>query len=362
MNAEFLSALKDLGREKGIDEEIILEAIEAALISAYKKNFGSLQNVRVTVDRESGEFKVFARKEVVEEVFNDRSEISLEDAKKIHPNYVLGDIIETEVIPKDFGRIAAQTAKQVVVQRIREEERGMIYNEFSNRESDIVTGTIQRIENKNYFIDLGKIEAILAPTEQIAGEEYEIFDRIKTYIVEVKKSAKGPQIMVSRTHPGLLKRLFELEVPEIQDGIVEIKSVAREAGMHSKIAVYSNDETVDCVGACVGPKGARVQAIVNELRGEKIDIVNWSKDPAYYIASALSPAKVVDVQVNETEKKACVIVPDYQLSLAIGKEGQNARLAAKLTGWKIDIKSESQAKEANISYEEQDFGFEDAEV
>lgn len=362
MNAEFLSALKDLGREKGIDEEIILEAIEAALISAYKKNFGSLQNVRVTVDRESGEFKVFARKEVVEEVFNDRSEISLEDAKKIHPNYVLGDIIETEVIPKDFGRIAAQTAKQVVVQRIREEERGMIYNEFSNRESDIVTGTIQRIENKNYFIDLGKIEAILAPTEQIAGEEYEIFDRIKTYIVEVKKSAKGPQIMVSRTHPGLLKRLFELEVPEIQDGIVEIKSVAREAGMRSKIAVYSNDETVDCVGACVGPKGARVQAIVNELRGEKIDIVNWSKDPAYYIASALSPAKVVDVQVNETEKKACVIVPDYQLSLAIGKEGQNARLAAKLTGWKIDIKSESQAKEANISYEEQDFGFEDAEV
>lgn len=362
MNAEFLSALKDLGREKGIDEEIILEAIEAALISAYKKNFGSLQNVRVTVDRESGEFKVFARKEVVEEVFNDRSEISLDDAKKIHPNYVLGDIIETEVIPKDFGRIAAQTAKQVVVQRIREEERGMIYNEFSNRESDIVTGTIQRIENKNYFIDLGKIEAILAPTEQIAGEEYEIFDRIKTYIVEVKKSAKGPQIMVSRTHPGLLKRLFELEVPEIQDGIVEIKSVAREAGMRSKIAVYSNDETVDCVGACVGPKGARVQAIVNELRGEKIDIVNWSKDPAYYIASALSPAKVVDVQVNETEKKACVIVPDYQLSLAIGKEGQNARLAAKLTGWKIDIKSESQAKEANISYEEQDFGFEDAEV
>lgn len=355
MNAEFLSALKDLGREKGIDEEIILEAIETALISAYKKNFGFLQNVRVNVDRESGEVKVFARKEVVEEVFNDRSEISLKEAQKIHPNYVLGDIIETEVIPKDFGRIAAQTAKQVVVQRIREEERGMIYDEFSNRESDIVTGTIQRIENKNYLIDLGKIEAILAPTEQIAGEEYAIFDRIKTYIVEVKKSAKGPQIMVSRTHPGLLKRLFELEVPEIQDGIVEIKSVAREAGARSKIAVYSNDETVDCVGACVGPKGARVQAIVTELRGEKIDIVNWSKDAAEYIASALSPAKVVDVQVMETEKKAAVIVPDYQLSLAIGKEGQNARLAAKLTGWKIDIKSESQAKEAGIVYEKREF-------
>lgn len=362
MNAELLSALKDLGREKGIDEEIILEAIEAALISAYKKNFGSLQNVRVTIDRLTGEFKVYARKEVVDEVFNDRSEISLEDAQKLRPDYVLGDIIETEVIPKDFGRIAAQTAKQVVVQRIREEERGLIYNEFSNRESDIVTGTIQRIENKAYYIDLGKIEAVLAPTEQIAGEEYQIFDRIKTYIVEVKKTAKGPQIMVSRTHPGLLKRLFELEVPEIQDGVVEIKSVAREAGARSKIAVYSNDETVDCVGACVGPKGARVQAIVNELRGEKIDIVNWSKDPEYYIASALSPAKVVDVQANEAEKKAQVIVPDYQLSLAIGKEGQNARLAAKLTGWKIDIKSESQAREAGIDYEDQHYGFEDMEV
>lgn len=362
MNAELLSALKDLGREKGIDEEVILEAIEAALISAYKKNFGSLQNVRVVIDRETGEFKVFARKEVVEEVVSDRTEISLVEAQKIRPDYALGDIIEIEVIPKDFGRIAAQTAKQVVVQRIREEERGMIYNEFSNRESDIVTGTIQRIENKNYFIDLGKVEAVLAPTEQINGEEYQIYDRIKTYIVEVKKSAKGPQIMVSRTHPGLLKRLFELEVPEIQEGIVEIKSVAREAGMRSKIAVYSNDETVDCVGACVGPKGARVQAVVNELRGEKIDIVNWSKDPECYIASALSPAKVIDVQANEVEKKAQVIVPDYQLSLAIGKEGQNARLAAKLTGWKIDIKSETQAQEAGIVYEQQNYGIEDAEV
>lgn len=362
MNLELLEALHDLGKEKGIEADVILEAIEAALISAYKKNFGSLQNVRVTVDKGTGEFKVYARKEVVEELFNDRSEITLTDALKVNPSYVLGDVIESEVTPRDFGRIAAQTAKQVVVQRIREAERGMIYDEFSNRESDIVTGTIQRIENKNYFIDLGKIEAILAPTEQIASEEYHTFDRIKTYIVEVKKSAKGPQIMVSRTHPGLLKRLFELEVPEIQEGIVEIKSIAREAGARSKIAVYSNDEAVDCVGACVGTKGARVQAIVTELRGEKIDIVNWSKNPEEYIASALSPSKVVDVQVDEEEKKAKVIVPDYQLSLAIGKEGQNARLAAKLTGWKIDIKSESQAQEAGIDYVQRDFGNEDLEV
>ena len=237
------------------------------------------------------------------------------------------------------------------MQRIREAERGMIYSEFSERESDIVTGTIQRIENRNYYIDLGKIEAVLGPSEQIPGESYAMFDRIKTYIVEVRKSAKGPQIMVSRTHPGLLKRLFELEVPEIQDGVVEIKSVAREAGARSKLSVYSHDENVDCIGA----KGARVQAIVDELRGEKIDIVKWSEDPGIYIANALSPAKVIDVQINEEEKKARVIVPDYQLSLAIGKEGQNARLAAKLTGWKIDIKSESQAQEAGIDYEEQDY-------
>jgi N utilization substance protein A len=255
----------------------------------------------------------------------------------------LEDIIELEVTPKDFGRIAAQTAKQVVVQRIREAERGIIYEEFSNREGDIVTGIIQRTEQKNVFIDLGKAEAILAPSEQIAGESYRQWDRIKTYITEVRKTTKGPQILVSRTHPGLLKRLFELEVPEIHDGVVEIKSVSREPGLRSKIAVYSRDENVDPVGACVGHKGMRVQTIVNELRGEKIDIVKWSPDPAKYIANALSPAKVVEVDINEIEKVSKVVVPDYQLSLAIGKEGQNARLAAKLTGWKIDIKSESQA-------------------
>ncbi|MFZ7104639.1 MAG: transcription termination factor NusA [Peptococcaceae bacterium] len=352
MNLELIQALKDLEKEKGIDSEIIIEAIEAALISAYKKNFGSLQNVRVSIDRITGEIKVYARKQVVEQVEDDRTEVSLADARKINPNYETDDIVESEVTPKNFGRIAAQTAKQVVVQRIREAERALIYDEFSNRESDIVTGTIQRLEAKNVFIDLGKTEAVLTPTEQIPGETYNIHERVKAYIVEVRKTPKGPQIIVSRTHPGLLKRLFELEVPEIHDGVVEIKSVSREAGSRSKISVYSHDENVDPVGACVGPKGMRVQTIVNELKGEKIDIVKWDKDMAVYIANSLSPAKVVDVQVNEDDKKARVIVPDYQLSLAIGKEGQNARLAAKLTGWKIDIKSETQAREAGIVFDE----------
>ena len=355
MSTELLQALHDLGKEKGIEPEIILEAVEAALISAYKKNFGSAQNVQVNIDSVKGEFHVYTCYNVVEEVSNEKTEISLEEAQKRNPGYQVGDVINEEVTPRNFGRIAAQTAKQVVVQRIREAERGMIYNEFSERESDIVTGTVQRIENRNYYIDLGKIEAVLGPNEQIPGESYEMFERIKAYIVEVRKSAKGPQIMVSRTHPGLLKRLFELEVPEIQDGVVEIKSVAREAGYRSKLSVYSHDENVDCIGACIGAKGARVQAIVDELRGEKIDIVKWNEDPSIYISNALSPAKVLDVQVNEDEKKAQVIVPDYQLSLAIGREGQNARLAAKLTGWKIDIKSESQAQEAGIDYEEREY-------
>ncbi|WP_425060900.1 Transcription termination/antitermination protein NusA [Sporomusa carbonis] len=346
MNAEFMQAFEQLGREKGIAPEVLFDAIEAALISAYKRNFGSAQNVRVSLDRSTGEIHVYARKNVVQDVSDPRLELSLNEAKMIDPRYELDDIVELEVTPKNFGRIAAQTAKQVVVQRIREAERGMIYEEFSNRESDIVTGIVQRIEQKNVFIDLGKAEAILAPSEQIADEIYKHGDRLKTYIVEVKKTTKGPQILVSRTHPGLLKRLFELEVPEIHDGVVEIKSVAREPGLRSKIAVYSRDETVDPVGACVGHKGMRVQTIVNELKGEKIDIVKWNADPAKYIANALSPAKVVSVEVQEAEKMSRVVVPDYQLSLAIGKEGQNARLAAKLTGWKIDIKSESQAAQS----------------
>ncbi len=339
-----MQAFEQLGREKGIAPEVLFDAIEAALISAYKRNFSSAQNVRVALDRDTGVIHVYARKAVVEEVADPRLEISLPEARELDPRYELEDVVELEVTPKNFGRIAAQTAKQVVVQRIREAERGIIYEEYSSRESDIVTGIVQRIEAKNVFVDLGKAEAILQPSEQIPGEVYRHGDRLKTYIIEVKKTTKGPQILVSRTHPGLLKRLFELEVPEIHDGIVEIKSVAREPGLRSKIAVHSRDENVDPVGSCVGHKGMRVQTIVNELKGEKIDIVKWNADPGKYIANALSPAKVVAVDVNETEKASRVIVPDYQLSLAIGKEGQNARLAAKLTGWKIDIKSESQVQ------------------
>lgn len=353
----FLTTLRELSVEKGIDEEVLFEAIEAALISAYKRNFGSAQNVRVTLSRETGQYHVYAIKTVVEDPEDEITEISLAQAQTIRPDYEIGDVIEIEVTPANFGRIAAQTAKQVVVQRIREAERGIIYEEFSSRESDIITGLVQRIENRNVFIDLGKTEAVLTPAEQIPGEAYQHGDRIKAYIVEVKKTNKGPQIVVSRTHPGLLKRLFELEVPEIQEGIVEIKSVAREPGHRSKIAVYSKDESVDPVGSCVGYRGMRVQAIVDELGSEKIDIVKWNENSAKFIANALSPAKVVSVAVNEDEKVSRVVVPDYQLSLAIGKEGQNARLAAKLTGWKIDIKSETQA-----AGEELDAGMSEVEV
>ncbi len=344
MSAELIHALEQLEKEKGIDKEILIEAIEAALISAYKRNFGSTQNVKITFDRASGDVRVYALKRVVEMPENDLLDISLEDAKKISKKLEIEDTAEVEVTPKKFGRIAAQTAKQVVVQRIREAERGIIFDEFLNKESDIVTGIVQRAERKNIIIDLGKTEAILAPSEQTPGEEYRFNQRIKTYIIEVKKSTKGPQIAVSRTHPGLVKRLFELEVPEIHDGVVEIKSISREPGSRTKIAVFSKDDNVDPVGACVGQKGGRVQAIVDELRGEKIDIIKWSSNPEEFISSSLSPAKVIRVDVNEEEKSAKVTVPDYQLSLAIGKEGQNARLAAKLTGWKIDIKSESQLR------------------
>jgi len=345
MNTEFLTALKDLEKEKGIAADILLEAIEAALLSAYRRNFGSLQNARVVIDRENGDFKVYAQHTVVEEVTDPRQEISLEEARRIDPRYEPGDIVEKEVTPRNFGRIAAQTAKQVVVQRIREAERNIVYESYSNREGDIINGVVQRVEQKNVFIELGKTEAVLPPSEQMPGEEYRPGTRLKLYIVEVRRTNKGPQIHVSRTHPGLLKRLFELEVPELAEGLVELKSVAREAGYRSKIAVYSRDENVDPVGACVGPKGARVQAIVNELNGEKIDIIKWNSDASKYVAASLSPARVVAVEIWEEEKIARVIVPDHQLSLAIGKEGQNARLAAKLTGWKIDIKSESQMEE-----------------
>ncbi len=346
MSAELILALEQLEKEKGIKKEIIIEAIEAALISAYKKNFGSAMNVKVSIDRITGDVKVFGLRKVAEVPDMDQMDISVDEALKLNPTLSVGDIAEMEVTPRSFGRIAAQTAKQVVVQKLREAERGIIYDEFYNKESDIVTGIIQRIEKRNVIVDLGKTEAVLSPSEQTPGEEYRFNERLKSYIIEVKKTTKGPQIMISRTHPGLVKRLFELEVPEIHDGTVEIKSISREPGSRTKIAVYSKDENVDPVGACVGQKGTRVQAIVDELRGEKIDIIKWSNDPKEYISSSLSPAKVVRVDVNEEEKAARVVVPDYQLSLAIGKEGQNARLAAKLTGWKIDIKSESQLRQS----------------
>lgn len=342
MNFEFTEALEQIEKDKGIAKEVLIDAVEAALISSYKRNFGSAQNVRVEINRETGEVHVYAQKKITDDVIDDLLEIDIEDARKINPKYDVGDIFESEVTPRNFGRIAAQTAKQVVVQRIREAERGIVFEEFINRESEIITGEVSRVAKGNVYISLGRTEAILGPSEQIPNEEYQHADRIKCYIVEVKKTTKGPQILLSRTHPGLVKRLFELEVPEIHDGTVEIKSISREAGSRAKIAVYSKDPNVDAVGACVGPKGARVQTIVDELKGEKIDIIKFSEDPKEFISSSLSPAKVVLCEVNSEEKTAKVVVPDYQLSLAIGKEGQNARLAAKLTGWKIDIKSESQ--------------------
>jgi transcription termination/antitermination protein NusA len=353
MSSEIMDALTNLAKEKGISSEVIIEALEAALITAYKRNFNQAQNVRIDLSAEKGSVRVFARKEVVEEVSDSRLEISLEEAQKINPAYEIGDFVEIEVTPRDFGRVAAQTAKQVVTQRVREAERGIIYSEFIDREEDIMTGIVQRQDSRFIYVSLGKVEALLPVSEQMPNETYKPHDRIKVYITKVEKTTKGPQIFVSRTHPGLLKRLFELEVPEIFDGIVEIKSVAREAGDRSKISVYSENPEVDPVGACVGPKGARVQTIVNELKGEKIDIVQWSEDPVEFVANALSPSKVLDVMVNEEEKATTVVVPDYQLSLAIGKRGQNARLAAKLTGWKIDIKSESDARELGIYPREQ---------
>ncbi|PLR97240.1 transcription termination factor NusA [Bacillus sp. T33-2] len=355
MSSELLDALTLLEKEKGISRDILIEAIEAALISAYRRNFNQAQNVRIDLNLGSGSMRVFARKEVVEEVFDPRLEIDLDEAKKLNPNYQVEDVVELEVTPKDFGRIAAQTAKQVVTQRVREAERGIIYSEFIDREEDIMTGIVQRQDSKFIYVSLGKIEAILPANEQMPNEQYKPHDRIKVFITKVEKTTKGPQIFVSRTHPGLLKRLFEIEVPEIYDGTVEIKSVAREAGDRSKISVHSDNPEVDPVGSCVGPKGTRVQAIVNELKGEKIDIVKWSDDPVVFVANALSPSKVLDVIVSEDEKATTVIVPDYQLSLAIGKRGQNARLAAKLTGWKIDIKSESEARESGIFPREDDF-------
>lgn len=348
MSSELFDAMNYLEKEKGIDKNLLLEALDAALISAYKKNFNSATNVRVDINEEEGNMKVFARKTIVEEVLDPQQEISLESAKEIDPNYDLEDVIEVEVTPMDFGRIAAQAAKQVVTQRVREAERGIIYGEYVDREEDVMTGIIQRKDPRFVYVNLGKIEARLPEGEQMPAETYEVHNRLKVFVTKVENSNKGPHIYVSRTHPGLLKRLFEMEVPEIYDGTVEVISVAREAGDRSKISVYADNPEIDPVGSCVGQRGQRVQAIVNELKGEKIDIVQWSEDPVEYVSNALSPSKVVEVLVDEADKATTVIVPDYQLSLAIGKRGQNARLAAKLTGWKIDIKSESEARESGL--------------
>ncbi len=352
MNRELFDAMNYLEKEKGINKDILMEALEAALISAYKKNFKSATNVRVDLNEEAGTMGVFAQKEIVEEVEDHHQHISLEEAHSINPAYEIGDVVEIEVTPRDFGRIAAQAAKQVVTQRVREAERGIIYNEYIDREEDIMNGTIQRMDGRFIYVNLGKVEAKLPESECMPTETYNVHDRIKVFVTKVENTNKGPNIFVSRTHPGLLKRLFEMEVPEIYDGTVEVKSVAREAGDRSKISVHAEDPEIDPVGSCVGQKGQRVQTIVDELKGEKIDIVEWSEDPVVYVSNSLSPSKVIQVIVDEDEKATTVIVPDYQLSLAIGKRGQNARLAAKLTGWKIDIKSESEAKEEGLISEE----------
>ncbi len=344
---ELMIALEQIEKEKGISKDVIIEAIEKSLLDACKKDFGKSDNVTVNMDRETGAIEVYAAKTVVDEVMDDAAEIAIEKALMISKKYVVGDVVNVEITPKNFGRIAAQQARSVIVQTIKEEEKKALYEHFYCKEKDVVTGVVQRYVGKNISVSLDdKMDALLMENEQVKSEHYRPTDRIKLYIVEVKETNKGPKVVVSRTHPELVKRLFEKEVTEVADGTVEIKSISREAGSRSKIAVWSNDPNVDPVGACVGMNGNRVNTIVDDLKGEKIDIITWNENPAIFIENALSPSKVVDVKVDEEEKSAQVIVPDYQLSLAIGKEGQNARLAARLTGYKIDIKSESQAREA----------------
>lgn len=359
--SELMLALEQIEKEKGISKDIIVEAIEKSLLDACKKDFGKSDNVTVNMDRETGDIEVFAAKTVVETVEDDATEISLEKALMISKKYAVGDTVNVEITPKNFGRIAAQQARSVIVQTIKEEEKKALYEHFYCKEKDVVTGVVQRYVGKNISVSLDdKMDALLMENEQIKGEHYRPTDRIKLYIVEVKETNKGPKVIVSRTHPELVKRLFEKEVTEVADGTVEIKSISREAGSRSKIAVWSNDPNVDPVGACVGMNGNRVNTIVDDLKGEKIDIITWNEDPAIFIENALSPSKVVSVDVDEEEKSARVVVPDYQLSLAIGKEGQNARLAARLTGFKIDIKSESQARDA-YGYDYDNGEYEDGE-
>ena len=351
---ELLEALTILEKEKNISKETLLEAIENSLLTACKNHFGKADNVHVTIDPETCDFSVYADRTVVEHVEDPALEISLVDAQKTNTNAEIGDVMKVEIQSKEFGRIATQNAKNVILQKIREEERKVLYDQYYGIEKEVVTGIVQRVMGKNVSINLGKADAVLTENEQVKGEVFKPTERVKVYILEVKDTPKGPRIVVSRTHPGLVKRLFESEVAEVRDGTVEIKSIAREAGSRTKIAVWSNDPDVDAVGACVGMNGARVGAVVNELHGEKIDIINWDENPAILIENALSPAKVIAVMADPDEKTALVVVPDYQLSLAIGKEGQNARLAARLTGFKIDIKSETQARESgDFDYDEE---------
>ena len=361
MNKELMGALDELEREKNISKETLLDAIEQSLIQAYKNHFGKADNVHVTINRETGDFSVYADRKVVEFVEDPAEEVSLVEAQKQNTNAEVGDILKVPVHSDKFGRIATQNAKNVILQKIREEERKVLFDQYHGNEKEVVTGIVQRVVGHNVSVNLGKADAILAENEQVKGETFKPTERIKVYILEVKDTPKGPRIRVSRTHPGLVKRLFESEVAEAKDGTVEIKSIAREAGSRTKIAVWSNDPDVDAVGACVGMNGARVGAVVNELHGEKIDIINWDENPAILIENALSPAKVIAVMADPDEKTALVVVPDYQLSLAIGKEGQNARLAARLTGFKIDIKSETQARESGDFYDDYDEEHEEAE-
>lgn len=371
MNRELMEALDILEKEKNISKDTLLGAIEQSLIQACKNHFGKADNVHVSINPETCDFRVMADRTVVEYADDPALEISLVDAQKLNAGADIGDVVQVEIHSKEFGRIATQNAKNVILQKIREEERKVLFDEYYEKEKEVVTGIVQRVMGKNVSVNLGKADAILSENEQVKGEEFKPTERIKVYILEVKDTPKGPRILVSRTHPGLVKRLFESEVAEVQDGTVEIKSIAREAGSRTKIAVWSNDPDVDPVGACVGMKGERVGVIVNELRGEKIDIINWDENPAILIENALSPAKVIAVMADPDEKTALVVVPDYQLSLAIGKEGQNARLAARLTGFKIDIKSETKARESGDLYDYEDdeyydddeeYGEEDAEA
>ncbi|MBR2779656.1 MAG: transcription termination/antitermination protein NusA [Firmicutes bacterium] len=351
MNKEFILAIEELEKERDISKDVMIKTLEQALVSACKKNYGKDQNVEVNIDRDTGDIEVILIKEVVsdEDVMNE-TQLTLDEAREIDPSYNIGDMVYIRTVPKDFGRIAAQTAKQVVVQFIREAERGSIYSDYANREGEIMTGVVQRENNGTVYISIDRTEGVLSEKEQVPGEDYSINSRLKVYIMDVRESrrgaSRGPQILLSRSHPGLVKRLFELEVPEIREGVVEIRSIAREAGSRTKMAVSTNDPDVDAVGSCIGQRGVRVQAVVDELFGEKIDIISWSEDPAELIMSALSPAKAEEVFINEDDKAATVIVPDYQLSLAIGRDGQNVRLAARLCGWKIDIKSRTQFDEA----------------